>query len=246
MTKYKHIIWDWNGTLLNDRWLCVAVINDMLAPRGLPAMTEARYRGMFDFPVKDYYVRLGFDFQQEAFEKVAIEFIDVYHKRWPECELQPGTLEVLPACAKLGLSQSVLSAMEHNSLVRMIGHFELEPYFKELVGIDDHYADGKIENGKRHLRQLGLQPAEVLFIGDTVHDFDVATAIGVDCLLLTHGHHATERSECDRGQDVGLTCRYSGSVEFGVVFRLNKSYFHGKGRHVASSCHFESRGFLSG
>ncbi len=193
MTKYKHIIWDWNGTLLNDCWLCVAVINDMLAPRGLPAMTEARYRDVFDFPVKDYYVRLGFDFQREAFEKVAIEFIDVYHARWHECELQPGTREILPACAKLGMSQSVLSAMEHNSLVRMIGYFQLEQHFKELVGIDDHYADGKIENGKRHLRQLGLQPAEVLFIGDTVHDFDVATAIGVDCLLLAHGHHATER-----------------------------------------------------
>ena len=60
--KYKHIIWDWNGTLLNDRWVCVNGINNCLKKRGLSSISEETYKSIFTFPVKDYYKKLGFDF----------------------------------------------------------------------------------------------------------------------------------------------------------------------------------------
>ena len=33
MGNYRHVIWDWNGTLLDDAWLCVEVLNGLLARR---------------------------------------------------------------------------------------------------------------------------------------------------------------------------------------------------------------------
>ena len=36
LKKYTNIIWDWNGTLLDDAWLCVDVMNGMLKEHGLP------------------------------------------------------------------------------------------------------------------------------------------------------------------------------------------------------------------
>ena len=68
LSKYSHIIWDWNGTLLNDAWLCVEVMNGMLAKRNLPIRTLNQYMDIFDFPVKDYYVKLGYNFEKEPFE----------------------------------------------------------------------------------------------------------------------------------------------------------------------------------
>ena len=62
MKKYNHIIWDWNGTLLNDRWLCVEAINQALNKRNLPMLTEGKYKDVFSFPVEDYYKKVGFDF----------------------------------------------------------------------------------------------------------------------------------------------------------------------------------------
>ena len=50
--RYKHIIWDWNGTLLDDRWLCVEGINQALVKRDLNPITENKYRENFTFPVK--------------------------------------------------------------------------------------------------------------------------------------------------------------------------------------------------
>ena len=78
--KYKHIIWDWNGTLLDDTWLCVEGINDSLKKRSLQTITKEIYRKVFSFPVEDYYKRLGFDFKKEPFEVAGDEFVAYYAK----------------------------------------------------------------------------------------------------------------------------------------------------------------------
>ena len=53
--RYKHIIWDWNGTLLDDRWLCIEAINKTLTKRNMNTITDNEYVELFCFPVKDYY-----------------------------------------------------------------------------------------------------------------------------------------------------------------------------------------------
>ena len=68
--KYKHIIWDWNGTLLNDLTLCVDLLNVSLEKRKLPEMTEEKYRKKFLFPIKTFYESIGFDFSKEDFTLV--------------------------------------------------------------------------------------------------------------------------------------------------------------------------------
>ena len=89
--RYKHIIWDWNGTLLVDRWLCVEGINQALIKRDLPPISEDRYRKIFTFPVKEYYKKLGFDFESEPFEVAGDEFVDYYGKNFHKAKLQKGT-----------------------------------------------------------------------------------------------------------------------------------------------------------
>ena len=75
LVQYKHIIWDWNGTLLNDGWLFVEVMNIVLKRRKMKPITLDSYREIFRFPVKDYYMKLGFDFEKESFESSGLEFI---------------------------------------------------------------------------------------------------------------------------------------------------------------------------
>ena len=38
-----------------------------------------------------------------------------------------------------------------------------------------------------------IDKEHVLFIGDTLHDLDVANEMGVHCLLVSRGHHSEER-----------------------------------------------------
>ena len=75
----------------------------------------------------------------------------------------------------------------------MVTHHNIDHYFKAVLGQDNHYAYGKIETGKTLINKLGIAPNNILFIGDTEHDLDVANAIGTHCALLSWGHTSAER-----------------------------------------------------
>jgi phosphoglycolate phosphatase len=191
--RYSTIIWDWNGTLLNDAWLCVDVMNGMLRQRGLPPLTLERYRSIFDFPVKDYYMLLGFDFGKEPFEVVGMEFMILYNERQKECSLHDGVTDVLKCFRDKGFRQCILSAREQNELRMETVGLGVSGYFNRVYGLDDHYAHGKTDVGVRLLDDLCIPKEMILFIGDTRHDAEVATELGIDCLLIPNGHHSPER-----------------------------------------------------
>jgi len=192
-SDYKHIIWDWNGTLLNDAWLCVEVMNGMLARRGLQQVSMEFYRSVFSFPVRDYYENLGYDFETEAFEKVGMEFMVLYNQRQKECRLHPEAVSVLQAFRQRGFVQSILSAREQNELRAETVDLGVSGFFEKVYGLDDHYAHGKTDVGIKLIADLGLEPASLMFIGDTQHDAEVAREIGIDCILIPNGHHNEER-----------------------------------------------------
>ena len=198
--RYRHIIWDWNGTLLDDLDLCIDVMNGILGHRSLPLLDRARYHRLFDFPVRAYYERLGFDFARDSFEELSVEFISAYDARRWECRLQPGAQTILGSLQSAGVTQSVLSADRQETLQEIVGHFGLTPRFKRILGLDNIYAHSKAELGRNWVAELGLPPSEILLIGDTLHDLDVARAIGVNWVLVACGHHpeARLRSRTDR------------------------------------------------
>ncbi len=193
LRNYKHIIWDWNGTLLDDAWLCVDVMNGMLTERNLPQKTLDEYKELFDFPVKDYYVKLGFDFEKEPFDEVGMEFIVRYNKRQCETALHPEVQEVLAGIATLGLTQHILSAREQNELIVETKSLGVFNYFDRIRGLDDHYAHGKTDIGLQLVNEIGAANKNILIIGDTRHDAEVASGIGIDCILISNGHQSEER-----------------------------------------------------
>ena len=191
--KYKHIIWDYNGTLLNDASLCVEIINELLSARGLNTMSLQKYKQEFDFPVKDYYERAGFDFEKESFEIVGTQFIKEYNIRQKNAPLQKGAKDILNEIKEKGIKQSVLSAREEQSLVSELKNFNIFNYFEEVVGLNNHYAESKVERGKQLLSKIQVSKSEIVMIGDTKHDAKVAKEVGINCILVSHGHHTHEK-----------------------------------------------------
>ncbi|HIB26515.1 MAG TPA: HAD family hydrolase [Candidatus Marinimicrobia bacterium] len=192
---YKHIIWDWNGTLLNDRQFCIKIMNGVLSRRDMDEMTEEWFLDNFCFPVKDYYVKLGFDFDKEPFSISGTEFIHQYMKRIHEPDLHLYAQESLKYFQNNKLSQSLLSASSQTMLNEILQYHDIHDYFIKIVGQDDHYAHGKESSGKAWMDELDCGPHEVLLIGDTIHDKEVADAIGADCVLVCHGHVSRWRLE---------------------------------------------------
>jgi len=189
----RAVIWDWNGTLLDDLKLCVQTINQLLARRNLPLVDTFFYREVFSFPVKDYYRRIGFDFEQEEFEVPALEFTDLYNAGINHCRLHHSAKKTIQHFHDLQIRQFVLSAMQHDLLEKTLTSKGIRHFFEKVAGLDDHFAVSKLEQGRRLLKEIDEDPRDIFLIGDTIHDYEVATDLGVGCILIADGHQSKER-----------------------------------------------------
>lgn len=190
---YKTVIWDWNGTLLDDLELSLNATNSLLKDRGLPILSVERYKSIFKFPVIEYYKEAGFDFQNEPFEIPAKQYMDLYHAGEHTTQLFPDVIETLTYLKENSYQQIVLSAMEDGNLKKMINNAGITEYFDGIFGIKDNFAREKVSMGKQIIKDLNLNPKECVMIGDTLHDAEVAEQCGFDCILYSGGHVSKQR-----------------------------------------------------
>ena len=192
--KIQHVVWDWNGTLLDDTLACVSAINTLLTRRGLARIDVTRYREVFGFPVIDFYRKINFPLERENWDCLAREFHDLFLAE-PSLRLQEGARDALENVRRRGLPQSILSASEQGILSRMLDGFGIGAYFAEVFGVDNLHGHSKMDLGRALLRKLALPPEQVLLVGDTLHDAEVAHALGIPCVLVANGHQSTTRLE---------------------------------------------------
>ena len=187
------ILWDWNGTLLDDVEICVLAMNKMLSDRNKSLITSDFYYQNFTFPVILYYEKMGWDFTKENFENTSIEFMANYEALFNSSPLHQNTFETLEFFKTRGYGQIVLSALEQSRLKESLTFHGLDHFFDASYGIENILGGGKIHVAKKMLELQNLIPENTCMIGDTEHDFEVAQAIGAQCILVAHGHHKIER-----------------------------------------------------
>lgn len=196
MAEYKNIIWDWNGTILDDVEMNFDIINGLMKNRGLkPIESIEEYRRGFCFPIILFYEKLGFDFADEPFEKVAREYIFAYDDRFPEAELFPDAENAIRRLKHRGIRQTILSQTQQSLLEKQVRNHGIEYLFTDIIGKDNIYAESKVETAKQWMLQSGIRPEETVFVGDTVHDFEVSQSIGCACVLICRGHNDRARLE---------------------------------------------------
>lgn len=191
--KIKHIIWDWNGTLVNDLRLSVDIFNTMTDEYGKSRISVAQYLADFRFPVIDFYTQHGFDFSKEDFGQISDFYINAYNSRRFECDLHEDAAATVRALKDLGCTHSVLSAYKTPFLTESIMHYGIEDCFESIAGLDDNFGNSKVELGKRHVAQIKAAKDEILMVGDTEHDKHTADAMGVRSVLLSAGHNHRDR-----------------------------------------------------
>ncbi len=189
----RYLVWDWNGTLLDDVFACVAALNVLLCRHRLPRVRLPRYRAVFGFPVRRYYDTLGFQLSDADWHRIAADYHQLYARTAAHAPLRKGAHSTLRLLSRRGLPSAILSASEIGILQRMLAARNIHSLFQEIAGLSDRLAHSKLEAGQTLLNRLPVQPDEVLLIGDTDHDYEVAQALRCRCILLAGGHQALWR-----------------------------------------------------
>lgn len=194
MKPVSLVVWDWNGTLFDDVPVSIDTINELLLRHAYPPLQDtADYHSKFCFPIIQYYRNLGIDFDRTPFDAMAHEFMDIYHKKDISCGLVKGAQETLAQLKSDGISQVLISASMQQHLENQVDRFPIRPYFENLLGISDIYAQSKAHIALRFFERTGIDPQTVVFIGDSVHDYEVAAGCGAQCVLYTGGHQPAEK-----------------------------------------------------
>ena len=192
-SRYENVIWDWNGTLLNDINLCIDVVNGLLVGHTNNYLDVGRYKNLFGFPVKDYYERIGINFNKESFDELAVRFISGYESQVRHCNLHENAIEVLSLFQTKGIQQYILTAAHKESVLSLLDHYTIKNYFKEIEGLDNIKAESKVNRGLELMSNNEIRRDVTVLIGDTMHDFEVANELGVDCILIANGHQSKRR-----------------------------------------------------
>lgn len=181
------ILWDWNGTLVDDVDTVVQVNNQVFAQHGYPPTCVEEYRRLFRFPVIEYYRDLGVT--DEDFRSIAREWNRGFAAAFYQVPLKAYAAETVHRFQQAGFRQVIISASQQEQLRVQVKQFpQLEGVFDEVLGLGDVYAVSKVQLARDYLSRSGIEPAKAMFIGDTTHDAEVAAAIGCSCRLIAGGH----------------------------------------------------------
>ena len=184
------LIWDWNGTLLDDVDAAVAALSRMLAKHGLPPVTREFYRANFGFPVRPFYQQVGIDLDRVDWDEICTDF-HAFIAAEPQ-GLHPTSLEALEAARAGGFNQCILSALREDLLQRDTARFGVAPFLTHIFGVDNLDGATKLSRGHDLVAAIPAQ-TKLYFIGDTLHDAEVGAAIGAEVILVDCGHQTTER-----------------------------------------------------
>lgn len=192
LSDYNHIVWDFNGTLLDDVAIGIASINCLLSRRGLPIIPDAdRYREIFGFPVEEYYIRAGFDFSKEPYTVIAHEWVKEYRLREKEASVRMDAKHLMKRIFACRIPQTVISASEAGMLREQLEGLGLLPYLESAEGMNNIYAASKSDMAKMWAENR--LPGRVLMIGDTEHDAETAGIAGFDLALVLGGHSTYQK-----------------------------------------------------
>jgi len=195
-----HVIWDWNGTLMDDFPLLLAAANDTLVAHGGEAISVERYRSTFRRPVHQFYAELlDRDLSESEWAALDRHFHDHYSANVEHAKLSSGAAGVLADIGAAGHSQSLLSMWFHHELVPFVESRGVSGHFVRMDGRPgDATAGSKTPHLARHVEALvsdGHDVAELVMIGDTVDDAQAARDNGIAIVLFAGGEFNIERLE---------------------------------------------------
>lgn len=185
--RVRAVCWDWNGTLLDDVERCLGVMNSMLTSFGKPVIPDAaRYRALFRFPIRSFYADVGI--LPGEYDAAVDHYLDLLARDDSFVPLHDGAHDALALLRERGVQQVLASATQGPLLAAQLRPHALDGAFDEVLSITDAHNASKHDVIAAWLHRSGLEPSELMLIGDTNHDHEIAIELGARFVHFAGGH----------------------------------------------------------
>jgi phosphoglycolate phosphatase len=193
----KAVIFDWNGTLLDDVTHTIHATNAVLEHLGHAPVTLDRYRKHCRVPIAHMYQDFGVDMDELTRHKTVIHDMwnGIYNTRTQMAGLRQGAQEALDSLKRQEQRVIILS---NHTVENIAGHaqrFGIHEHFEAILAYESYGAaflkQVKGERLKSYIEQHKIN--EGIVVGDTEEEVDIARAHGFTAVAIMDGVCSTER-----------------------------------------------------
>ena len=191
--KIKAAVFDLDGTLTDTLQDIACAMNRSLRLHGLEEFPLNDYRYLVGDGAKTLAKRAVRD-RQELAESVRQEY-QVYYQEHTLDTTKPyaGIPELLHALAEQGIALCVLSNKPHADTCGVVKHFFPEVPFSVVQGqVEDVPVKPDPTGALLIAQKLGMQPEEIVYLGDTSVDMRTAVSAGMYPVGVTWGFRTAE------------------------------------------------------
>jgi len=189
--KYKAIVFDWDGTLMNSISKIVETMQSTASYLGLPVPDFDQAKNVIGISLLPSLKQL-FNIQDD---KIATQLIDTYKKHFKEhaqisSPLFNGAIELLEKLKQQGYILAVATGKGRQGLEHNWHHSNTKHFFSASRTADDAQSKPSPDMLQQILCELNLSADQVLMVGDTTYDLTMAEAIDMDRIGVSFGVHS--------------------------------------------------------
>ncbi len=191
---YRLVVFDWDGTLMDSTGAIVRAALDAIEALGWPPLAPDRIREIIGLGLRESWERLFPAGRDEDFSA----FVEAYRGRFFAAEnqssrLYPGMRGLVSELCARGHLLAVATGKSRRGLDRDFERTGLGHRFAASCTADESRSKPDPEMLLSLIARTGCAPGQVLMVGDTEYDLEMARRAGVDAVGVTWGAHPAER-----------------------------------------------------
>ena len=182
--KYKHIVFDVDGTLVDTEAACLLSFRDLLKEQKGEDHEPEELTYCLGRSGKDSLAQAGFEDWRTAYDR----WVELLLNYSYTIKIFDGLLEVIEKLAEAGYQLGIVTSRTRAVSVMDLKTQGVDAYFKTIVSCDDtEKHKPNPEPLLKYLEYTGADASEVLYLGDTVHDMNCAGGANIDFALAGWG-----------------------------------------------------------
>lgn len=187
--RYKCVIWDVDGTLLNTSEGVVSAVNDTLTEVNLPVLTPMQEDILMGTPkIQDAFINLCKCIPEKALI-LANKYREIYKNKFLlKANVYRGIQDILAMLAQQGIIQAIVTNKREDYAVKICQYFNFQTYCSPILGSDGTPQSEKSQKIIKCLNLLNItDKKQVVMIGDTIGDKTAAEQVGIDFIGVNYG-----------------------------------------------------------